>query len=185
MVGFLNYSKNSLDDFDPKKHGRFGGYLVARKVITLAQLDEALLQQQGIYSETKAGTLPSLQEMENFLADFDPKRDGSVNEFLASRNAVTPVHLHKLLQQQSSQATIPESVPASTPLPLKKEASLGFEFEARPKVSAPDLEFTPKKGNIRRPGLETESSTTTPADPNLDFPELDFNNKSDNPTGKT
>ncbi len=36
-----------LDDFDPKKHGRFGGYLLARKVITLAQLDQALLQQSG------------------------------------------------------------------------------------------------------------------------------------------
>jgi tetratricopeptide (TPR) repeat protein len=90
-----------LDDFDPKKHGRFGGYLVARKVITLAQLDQALLQQQGVDTEVKPGSMPSLQEMENLLADFDPKRDGSVGEFLASRK-VTPEKLGQLLQQQSN-----------------------------------------------------------------------------------
>ena len=39
--------QNCLDTFDPKKHGRFGGYLLARKEITLEQLDQALLLQQG------------------------------------------------------------------------------------------------------------------------------------------
>ena len=37
--------------------------------------------------------LLSLQEMENFLADFDPKRYGSVNEFLTWRNGITPEQL--------------------------------------------------------------------------------------------
>jgi pilus assembly protein FimV len=36
-----------LADFDSKLHGRFGGYLIARKMITLAQLNEALLMQQA------------------------------------------------------------------------------------------------------------------------------------------
>jgi len=93
--------QNCLDDFDPKKHGRFGGYLVARKAITLAQLDQALLLQQGAQNEAKPNTMPSLQDMENFLADFDPKRDGSIGEFLASRN-VTPEQLNQVLLQQSS-----------------------------------------------------------------------------------
>ena len=35
-----------LDDFDRKKHGHLGGYLLARKEITIAQLDQALLLQQ-------------------------------------------------------------------------------------------------------------------------------------------
>ena len=35
-----------LDDFVPILHGRFGGYLLAHRVITLAQLDQALLLQQ-------------------------------------------------------------------------------------------------------------------------------------------
>lgn len=172
--------QNCLDDFDPKRHGRFGGYLVARKVITLAQLDEALLQQQGIHSDIKTGSLPSLQEMENFLADFDPKRDGSVNEFLASRNAVTPVQLSKLLQQQPSPPPAPEPSPESAEPPLKKEAALGFEFEARPKVSTPDLEFTPANGkNIRQ--VETvKSSETNSEEPNLNFPEINFDLGQDN-----
>jgi hypothetical protein len=37
-----------LDTYDPKKHGRLGGYLLKHKVITLEQLDQALLKQQGI-----------------------------------------------------------------------------------------------------------------------------------------
>lgn len=37
-----------LDIFNPTKHGRFGGYLLSCKVITLAQLDQALLRQQGL-----------------------------------------------------------------------------------------------------------------------------------------
>lgn len=39
------------------------------------------------------GSQPLLQDMENFLADFDPKRYGSVSEFLTSRNAITPEQL--------------------------------------------------------------------------------------------
>ena len=38
--------QNCLNDFDPKLHGRFGGYLVTRKVITHAQLSNALVYQQ-------------------------------------------------------------------------------------------------------------------------------------------
>ena len=92
--------QNCLNDFDPEKDGRFGGYLVKRKAITLVQLDQALLQQQGVGNEAKPGALPSLQELENLVADFDAKRDGSIGEFLASRNASTPEQLRQLLQQQ-------------------------------------------------------------------------------------
>jgi tetratricopeptide (TPR) repeat protein len=91
-----------LDDFDPKKHGRFGGYLVARKAITIAQLDQALLQQQGVHTEAKHGGLPSLKEIESFLANFDPKKHGSVSKFMALHN-VTPEQLNRLLQQKSKQ----------------------------------------------------------------------------------
>ena len=51
--------KHCLAEFDPKKHGRFGGYLITRKVITLAQLDRALLKQQNVNSET---SMPTLEE---------------------------------------------------------------------------------------------------------------------------
>lgn len=90
-----------LDEFDPKKHGRFGGYLVARKAITIAQLDQALLQQHGVHAEVKSGDLPSLQDIENFLANFDPKQHGSVAKFMASHN-VTPEQIGQLLRQPSN-----------------------------------------------------------------------------------
>jgi Tfp pilus assembly protein FimV len=112
--------QNCLDNFDPKRHGRFGGYLVARKAITLAQLDQALLQQQGVNTEVKSGALPSLQGIENFLADFDPKRDGSVGEFMASRKAVTPEQLSQLLQQQSIRGAAAETPHANEQPSLDK-----------------------------------------------------------------
>ncbi|MEJ1959597.1 MAG: hypothetical protein WDM70_09395 [Nitrosomonadales bacterium] len=99
--------QNYLADFDPKKHGRFGGYLVARKAITLSQLDQALLQQQGVGSEPIAvPPIPALQDLELFMADFDPKRDGSVMEYLSSRNAATPDQLRHFLLPQSNQEAV-------------------------------------------------------------------------------
>lgn len=107
-----------LKDFDPAKHGRFGGYLVARKAITLEQLDLALLQQQGAGSKATPTPLPSLHDIESFLADFDPKRHGSVAQFMASQNAVTPEQLGLLLQQQSKQNGALKNTPPDKPLPV-------------------------------------------------------------------
>ncbi len=56
---------------------------------TPAQPLQEVLQSPAIRNEAKPAPLPALQEEENFLADFDPKRNCSVSEFLASRNAVT------------------------------------------------------------------------------------------------
>ena len=121
-----------LDEFDPKKNGRFGGYLVARKAITLAQLDQALLQQQGVNPKVKPGALPSLQGIENFLADFDPKRHGSVSEFLASRNAVTPEQISQLLQQQSTHGLTDESNPMANKNNLN---IISFPSERAPQIA--------------------------------------------------
>lgn len=101
-----------LDDFDPKQHGRFGGYLVARKAITIAQLDQALLLQQGVNAEAKPGDLPSLQDIEKFLVGFDPKQHGSVSKFLASHNIVTPEQLRQLLRQTSNQGVAEKNLQA-------------------------------------------------------------------------
>lgn len=101
--------KHYLNEFDPKLHGRFGGYLVSRKVITRAQLDEALLQQQGIHTEIKPTSLPKLQDMENLLADFDPKLHGSVSDYLASRNMTIVEQLNRALPQQPSIGTVRET----------------------------------------------------------------------------
>lgn len=112
--------KNCLTDFNPKVHGRFGGYLVSRKFITLSQLNEALLKQQDAGAGTP-GVLPTLRDMENFLTDYDPARDGSIGEFLVARKAITPEQLDKVLQQQtgSGDNTAETPPPASQPLPDK------------------------------------------------------------------
>lgn len=105
----LQEMKHYLNEFDPKLHGRFGGYLISRKVITHAQLDEALLQQQGVHAETKPASLPKLQDMENLLADFDPKLHGSVADYLASRNMTTAEQLNQALPQQPGIETVEET----------------------------------------------------------------------------
>ena len=48
---------------------------------------------EPVAQPSQPDALLSLQEMENFLADFDPKRYGSVNELLTSRNGITPEQL--------------------------------------------------------------------------------------------
>ncbi|MDO8414095.1 MAG: hypothetical protein Q7S51_09940 [Gallionellaceae bacterium] len=67
-----------LDDFDPKQHGRLGGYLVARKMVTPAQLQQALQQQQSIASPDTPSTP---QDMENFLSDLNPQPDVRLDEY--------------------------------------------------------------------------------------------------------
>jgi pilus assembly protein FimV len=54
QLGMLSLEdmKNCLTDFDPKLHGRFGGYLITRKVISHEQLNQALIQQQTSTAET-------------------------------------------------------------------------------------------------------------------------------------
>jgi hypothetical protein len=90
-----------LDEFDPKKDGRLGGYLVKRKIITLAQLDEALLAQQG-GNGASADPSPSADDVEKFMADFDPQKHGSMIEYLAARKALSQQQVNNLLQQQAA-----------------------------------------------------------------------------------
>jgi tetratricopeptide (TPR) repeat protein len=91
-----------LDEFDSKKDGRLGGYLVKRKIISLAQLDEALLVQQG-GNGAAPDTSPSVGDLEKFMADFDPKKHGSMIEYLTARHALSPGQINNLLQQQANQ----------------------------------------------------------------------------------
>lgn len=94
----LNYlsthdMENCLGDFDPKQHGRFGNYLVMRKQVSYAQLGEALMKQQASNTALQSDSLPTLQQMEDLLKDFNPQRDGSVEEFLMSRKESVAEHL--------------------------------------------------------------------------------------------
>jgi len=82
--------ENLLKDFDPKLHGRFGNYLVMSKQVSYAQLGEALMKQQADSTSLQSDSLPTLQQMEDLLKDFNPQRDGSVEEFLMSRKILMP-----------------------------------------------------------------------------------------------
>ncbi len=76
---------NCLKDFDSKQHGRFGVFLVKRRQITHAQLNEALLKQSGGDEVSPPSeSMPTLQQVEDLLKDFNPQRDGSVEEYLNS-----------------------------------------------------------------------------------------------------
>ena len=59
-MGVLNEQvlQGCLDTFDPKKHGRLGGYLLACKKISTAQLNQALLLQQGGPAQAKSPKSP-------------------------------------------------------------------------------------------------------------------------------
>lgn len=48
-LGYLSAQDmaNCLGEFDPKQHGRFGNYLLTRRMINHSQLNEALLRQQS------------------------------------------------------------------------------------------------------------------------------------------
>lgn len=140
--------RNCLDEFDPKRHGRFGGYLVSRKTVTLAQLDEALLRQQGVYTEPKPGSLPKLQDMEDLLADFDPKRHGSVGEYLASRNVV--------MGEQFNQ-TVPHHTEAKTKKQPPGELSALMEIE--PLDIEFKLELDPPAKEDKHHGFDWPSNT--------------------------
>jgi len=168
--------QNCLDNYDPKRHGRFGGYLVARKAITLAQLDHALLKQQGIDDEEKTDSLPSLQDMEKFLADFDPKRDNSIGEFLSARNIATPEQLSQLLQQNSNFTEESGEETAYDP-----SAPIDFVLETTSKVAAPEpepessweidkpLDFEVESASVPFPEINLEMGTPSPPRKKPDF----------------
>ncbi|TAJ77402.1 MAG: hypothetical protein EPO42_10265 [Gallionellaceae bacterium] len=80
--------RNCLQDFDPKLHGRFGNYLLTKRMVSHAQLNEALLVQQGSgEAGLPEGGLPSLQQVESLLSGFDPARDGSVEDYLMAHQS--------------------------------------------------------------------------------------------------
>ena len=74
-----------LDDFDPKRDGRIGEYLVSRQAITDKQLQAALqLQQSGeVTTEVVAVAAQTTeQSIDQFLPDSSPKRDERLDEYM-------------------------------------------------------------------------------------------------------
>ncbi len=162
--------KKSMADFDPKIHGRFGGYLVARKLITHAQLSEALVLQQGIGEEAVSGTRLTLQEMEDLLSGFDPVRDGSIGEFLLLHGVITPEQFEKVMELESLEAESDDHVSDAdeSPVAPEEDGSIDF-FENAP---------THDKLSRRLDALKVEKQEIPPhLMPSL--PELDNDSESD------
>lgn len=65
-LGYLSAQDmaNCLGEFDPKQHGRFGNYLLTRRMINHSQLNEALLKQQS-----EDGTEMAADEAADWLAE--------------------------------------------------------------------------------------------------------------------
>lgn len=139
---------NCMAGFDPKRHGRFGEYLISQKMITDAQLNKALLHQQEVGVDSLSGTRVTLQDMEDFMAGFDPGRDGSIGEYLVSQGVITPDQF-KGLQQNS------EAEPASPVFELDKPA-----VASRADDAEDSRDYLPIPGKLTRaPATEAGSDT--------------------------
>lgn len=127
----LNYlssqdMENCLKDFDPKRHSRFGNYLVMRQQVNYAQLGEALMKQQAGGSALQLDTLPTLQQMEDLLKDFNPQRDGSVEEFLMTHKKSIAEYLAHSIESE------PQEQEEAQPVDIKdqdKYCSIDFVLD--------------------------------------------------------
>ena len=89
-LGYLSAQDmaNCLGEFDPKQHGRFGNYLLTRRMINHAQLNEALLKQQSYDgSEMEAG------EAADWLAEDAAPNEDSTPEEVERHTSATPEHV--------------------------------------------------------------------------------------------
>jgi hypothetical protein len=73
---------NCLSEYDPKVNGRFGNYLVSRKLISVEQLTNALLQQQGITPSKDISKQPPSAEIGALQAEEDLTVGGWYSEAL-------------------------------------------------------------------------------------------------------
>lgn len=159
-LGYLSPEdmRNCLQDFDPKFHGRFGNYLLTKRLVSHAQLNEALLIQQG-GSDTPlpAEGLPSLQQVENLLSGFDPEKDGSVEDYLMAHQ-VDVVERLKNTQSEDFTAVGEDTIRLKPEMPSPDKLSpLDFVLDldlplpettkqvaTPPKVSAITIDFEPR-----------------------------------------
>ena len=95
-LGYLSAQDmaNCLGEFDPKQHGRFGNYLLTRRMINHSQLNEALLKQQSDDSVEMAA-----DEAADWLAE-----DTTPNEVVAAEEVehhASDAHEHEHVQDKA------------------------------------------------------------------------------------
>ena len=144
-LGYLSIQDlaNCLGEFDPKAHGRFGNYLLMRRMINHAQLNEALLKQQASSgSGLDSYGLPTLQQMEDLLKDFNPQRDGSVEDYLKERKS------KDMGKDESSSSVDAPVIPEQPEKPLlekKQDKTIPLYFALSP---AKDIAFEAKQADV-------------------------------------
>jgi hypothetical protein len=84
-LGYLSAQDmaNCLGEFDPKQHGRFGNYLLTRRMINHSQLNEALLRQQSYEAS----------EVEAEDADDWQPEEATPDEEVEHHASATPEHV--------------------------------------------------------------------------------------------
>jgi tetratricopeptide (TPR) repeat protein len=142
-LGYLSAQDmaNCLGEFDPKQHGRFGNYLLTRRMINHAQLNEALLKQQSYDgSEMEAG------EAADWLAEDAAPNEGSTPEEVERHTSATPEHVQDKAfpidfviddKPKSSEEAVAE-LPAkeiAPPTVEDKEQPLSFHIDFAPTPS--------------------------------------------------
>jgi len=145
--------RNCLQDFNPKHHGRFGNYLLSKRLVSHAQLNEALLIQQG-GSDTGLPSegLPSLQQVENLLSGFDPEKDGSVEDYLMAHQADVAERLEQAQAELHRETEAPPLITTTAANELPDE--IPAQVAAEPDKFAP-MEFVLDLSSLEK---------TTPSD---------------------
>ena len=89
-LGYLSAQDmaNCLGEFDPKQHGRFGNYLLTRRMINHSQLNEALLKQQS-----EDGTEMEADEAADWLAEDTTPNEVAAAEEIEHHASATPEHV--------------------------------------------------------------------------------------------
>lgn len=160
-LGYLSLQdmQNCLNDFDSKQHGRFGNYLVMRRQITHAQLNEALLRQQEEEAQPLVGdAMPTLQQVEDMLKGFDPQRDGSVEAYLMTHRDDVAEQLAHAVE------TVPAAAETGQPAPVT-EAERPMDFALNFDLGAPDQEKSlqpTEDGQAPPPMLDIELTLEPP-----------------------
>lgn len=127
----LSDLNNCLGEYDPKVNGRFGNYLVSRKLISVEQLTNALLQQQGITLSENISKLPPSGEINVLRSEEASGVDGWYSEALkATQEPALPKQKGILSKNEPMQAQgMEEKVK-----PLDEPVDFVIDFDTRPLV---------------------------------------------------
>lgn len=139
-LGYLSAQDmaNCLGEFDPKQHGRFGNYLLTRRMINHSQLNEALLKQQS-----EDGTEMASDEAADWLAATTTHNEVTVTEEVEHHASDAHEHLQdkafpidfviddkpKLSDEVVAESPAEEIAP---PVAKDKEQPLSFQMDFEP-----------------------------------------------------